>query len=91
MMLWNGFRHTGPKSGGGGKLADRSRQAVEIQRIAGQRADEIGAAAFERRVQRGRMRDLALLEFRIVVGDVDIEAAAGDETALVERIFVGGV
>ena len=34
------------------------------------------------------MRDLALLEFRIVIRDVDIEAAAGDETALVERIFL---
>ena len=35
------------------------------------------------------MRDMPLLELRVIIGDVDIDAAVGDDAAFVERIFVG--
>ena len=63
-------------------------QPVEVQRIARQRPDQVGAAALEQRMQRRRMRHLALLEFALVVGDVEVQAATGHQPALVERIFV---
>src|SRR5208337_3562076 len=62
-------------------------QKVEVQCIARERSDVISAAPFHHRMERGRMRDLALLEFGLVIGDGYIDTAAGNETPLVEGVF----
>ena len=67
----------------------RCRQAIEVERVACERSDEIGTTPLHRRMQSGRMRDLPLLELRLVVGDIDIDVAIRHQPSLIDRVFVG--
>ena len=88
MMLLKRIAADRPKPGLAGQRLHVRWQAVEIQVVARQRPDQIAAAPFQHRLQRGRMRHVAFLEFAVVLGDRDVEPAVRDDAAFVDRVLV---
>jgi hypothetical protein len=71
-----------------GGLAGERGQPVVAEREAPERTAEVGAAADAPRVERVRPLDVLLDEVIVVLGDVDVQAARGDDAAGVDRVLV---
>lgn len=72
-----------------GERADFGWQSITVERIARDGSDEICTALLERRMQRGRVRHLALDELRIVLSRSHVEAGRGDDPPAIHWIFAG--
>ena len=79
-------RRRGPASAAASRASGESR--VEVERVAGERPDEVGAALAQARVQRGRVLDVLLDEVLLVLAGRDVEPAARDEPAALDRVLV---
>src|SRR5512140_2321078 len=79
----------GRETGRSRELLHGRREPVEIEAVARERPDEIGAALLERRVEGVRALDVLFGEPAFVVADRDVEPAARNEPPLVERVFRG--
>ena len=87
-MLWNGLRHDGPSPASRGRLAGERRQPVEVEAEARERADEVGAAVPQPRVERVRVLDVLLDEVLVVLGDRDVEPAVETMRPSFDRVLV---
>jgi iron complex transport system ATP-binding protein len=62
-------------------------ETVVVQRVARERAALKGAAADDARLECGGVRDLLLDDVPVVVVDVEVEPARGDDAPLVHRVL----
>ena len=80
----------GAQPGGAGGGCRRLRQVSGVHAVPGHRADHVGPAPVQHRVQRRGVRHLELGEVLVVVFGRDVEAAAGDDPVTHDRV-PGGV
>ena len=78
----------GWKAGLPGGLAGERRQSVRVERVAGQRTDQIWTA-LQAGVERLGVRDLLLDEMPLELRRVDVEAGRRHDASRVERILLG--
>ena len=84
----NGLRSTALEACLLRRLERERREPVARERPARERADEVVAAADDVRVERVRPLDVLLDEVLLVLGDRDVQAAVGDEAAVLDRVGV---
>src|SRR5690348_17259084 len=84
-----GVHANGAETGGARRILGERRQAIEIEAVAGERPDEIGAAVLALpRLQRIRMSDVLLLEMLVVFVGGAAEPAIGNEASYIKREIV---